>query len=332
MSHVVLVTGATGFVGRHLVDALVARGDEVLTTDLSDEIHRDDVKHRAVDIRDADSVEAMCEGVDAVFHAASIVHTRQSDADVVFAINEGGTSNVIGGCRRHKVPRLVYVSSASVVYQGKDIENGDEAMPYASESQAPYADSKIAAEKRVLAANDSALATCAIRPHVVFGPGDTRFLPAVLARARAGKLKLGVGSGDELSDFTYVSNLIDALLLAHDKLGDGAAGEAYFVTNGEPMGFFDFVGRVLADLGLPPIRGNAPFWLAYGAASIAETFANLRGKPIGQEDGLSRFAVRYLCTHHYFSIDKARRDLGYEPRVDIAEGLARTCAALKGGV
>jgi sterol-4alpha-carboxylate 3-dehydrogenase (decarboxylating) len=265
-----------------------------------------------------------------VFHTASVVHTRQSSVELVFAINDGGTQNLIEACREHGVGRLVYVSSASVVYEGRDIENGDEGMAYASTSQAPYADSKIAAEKRVLAAHGDALATCAIRPHVVFGPGDTRFLPAVLSRARAGKLRFGVGKGTELSDFTYVDNLVDALLLAADALARGeAGGEAYFVTNGEPMGFFDFVGRVLDKLDLPPIRGHAPFWLAHAVASVAESVASLRGQPVGQEDGLSRFAVRYMCTHHYFSIAKARRELGYVPRVSIDDGIALTCRTLR---
>ena len=324
-----LVTGANGFVGRHLCDALLGRGDEVIALDVVDKAWRDDVQYHKVDIRDAASLSAHCQGVDVVFHAASVVHTRRTDQDVVFAVNEGGTKNMLAAARQAKVPRFVYVSSASVVYDGEDIENGDESMPYATTSQAPYADSKIAAEKHVLLECDDALRTCAIRPHVVFGPGDTRFLPAILDRAKSGKLKLGVGKGTELSDFTYVTNLTDALLASDDKLKEGtAAGEAYFVTNGEPTPFFDFVGRVLAALDLPPIRGHAPFWLAYGAASIAEGVAKLRGKAIGQEDGLSRFAIRYMCTHHYFSIKKARRDLGYEPAVSIDDGIALTVATM----
>ncbi len=324
----VLVTGARGFVGRHLVRALRDRGDSVRALDVTPTVDADGIQ---ADVRDADALRRACEGVDVVFHVASVVHTRNTDRDLVFAINEGGTHNVIEACRARAVPRLVHVSSASVVYEGRDIENGDESLPYASISQAPYADSKIAAEKAVLAAHSDALSTCALRPHVVFGPHDTRFLPAILARAKAGKLKLGVGTGRELSDFTYVDNLIDALLLSADKLRDApgvVGGQAYFITNGEPTPFFDFVGRVLAALELPPIRGHAPFWLAYSIASLAEMFARVRGQPVGQEDGLSRFAVRYMCTHHYFSIAKAARDLGYAPAVDIAEGIRRTCAAL----
>ncbi len=107
------------------------------------------------------------------------------------------------------------------------------------------------------------------------------------------------------------------------------AGQAYFITNGEPMGFFEFVGLVLAALELPPVRGRVPFWVAYTVAALAEAWDTLRGGTLNHEDGLSRFAVRYLCTHHYFSIAKAGAHLGYTPRVDIATGIAQTVAHLK---
>jgi len=326
-----LVTGACGFVGRHLVDALVERGDEVVASDVLSTGPRDDVRYEKVDLRDAEAVRALVRGVDVVFHAASVVHTRNTKVETVFAVNVGGTDNLLDACRDQGIGRFVYVSSASAVYEGHDIENGDETMPYSSITQAPYADSKIEAEKHVLSADtEGGLRTCAIRPHIIFGPGDTRFLPAIIARAEAGKLKLGVGRDHKLSDFTYIDNLVDALLRADDKLADGTAGgEAYFVTNGEPRAFFDFVGQVLEQLELPPIKGYVPYGLAYGVAAIKETFDALRGRPIGEEDGLSRFAVRYMCTHHYFSVDKARRELGYEPAVNLDEGIARTCRALR---
>jgi sterol-4alpha-carboxylate 3-dehydrogenase (decarboxylating) len=225
----------------------------------------------------------------------------------------------------------VYVSSGSVVYEGKDIENGDESLPYSSISQAPYADSKIEAEKEVLAANgEGGVATVALRPHVVFGPHDQRFLPAVIKHAKSGKLRYQVGRGTWLSDYTYVDNLIDALLAAEEKLaaGSAVAGQAYFITNGEPMPFWDFVRKVLARLELPPLRGKIPHQLVYAIAAVKEGFDTLRGGTISAEDGLTRFAIRYMCTHHYFSIEKARRDLGYDPQVSVDEGIERTCRFL----
>jgi sterol-4alpha-carboxylate 3-dehydrogenase (decarboxylating) len=326
-----VVTGGCGFIGRLLVDALVARGDEVTVVDFAEKAPRDDVRFLRVDLRDADKTSAFCEGQDVVFHNASVVHTRKNRQEDVWAVNFGGTKNVLAGCNRHGVERLIYVSSASAVYEGRDIENGDESLPYSRISQAPYADSKIAAEKETLKANGEALLTCAIRPHVVFGPGDERFLPAILSRARAGRLKFAVGLQRKLSDFTYATNLIDALLLADQKLrpGSAVAGSAYFITNGEPIGFWDFVSRVLARLQLPPIRGRVPYPIAYAVAAAYEAADTLRGGTLNSENGLSRFAVRYMCTHHYFSIARAERDLGYVPAVSIADGIERTARHLE---
>jgi nucleoside-diphosphate-sugar epimerase len=327
-----LVTGGGGFVGRALVDALRRRGDRVTVVEHRGEPHRPDIDFVRADIRHAEALDPYFAGVDSVFHNASLVHTKHNRESEVWDVNLGGTRSVVRACWRHRVPRLIYVSSASAVYEGRDIENGDESLPYARISQAPYADSKIAAEREVLAANGQrGVATCALRPHVVFGPGDTRFAPAIVARARAGTLRFSVGlCNRKLSDFTYVDNLVDALLAADERLALGSvvAGQPYFVTNGEPRGFFAFVRQLLARLGLPPIRFAVPYSLVYGVAAAAEALDTVRGGTLNNENGFTRFAVRYMCTHHYFNIGKARRELGYRPAVSLDEGLRRTAAAL----
>ncbi|HVZ35573.1 MAG TPA: NAD-dependent epimerase/dehydratase family protein, partial [Polyangiaceae bacterium] len=247
-----LVTGGGGFVGRALVDALCARGDRVIVVEPSGDPWRDDIQFERADIRDTDALARLCEGVHTVFHNASLVHTKHNREEDVWSVNLGGARSVLRACWRARVAKLVYVSTASAVYEGDDIERGDESLPYASKSQAPYADSKIAAEREILAASGQrGVLTCAIRPHVVFGPGDRRFLPAVLKKAKAGQLRFSVGVRNrKLSDFTYVDNLVDALLRADERLTPGSpvAGQAYFVTNSEPMVFFDFVARVLREL------------------------------------------------------------------------------------
>lgn len=330
MSKRSLVTGGNGFVGRHLVDALLARGDQVTVLDLTG-IDRDDVELVRADLRDYHAVARACRGVDTVFHNASLVHTRWNREETVWSVNLDGSRNVLRACQEHAIRKLVYVSTASAVYEGKDIEGGDETLPYSSVSQAPYSDSKIAAEKLLLAANGLRdVLVCSIRPHVIFGPGDTRFLPAILARARAGRLRFAIGRR-KLSDFTYVSNLVEALIAAEERLepGRGVAGEAFFVTNGEPMPFFDFVARVLEKLDLPRIIGTVPYPIAYAVAALAEALDTLRGGTLNSENGMSRFAVRYMATHHYFAIGKAQRLLGYAPRVSIADGLDRTIEHLR---
>lgn len=329
-NNAVLVTGALGFVGRHLARRLMGRGDRVILTDVQD--HADVLSpgtYRSVDVRNYGVIKSALEGVETVYHVASLVQTRQADAQMVWDVNLQGTQNLIRACQEAGVRRLVYVSSASVVYEGTHIENGDESLPYATVSQAPYADSKIAAEKAVLEADGiKGLRTCALRPHVVFGPGDGRFFPALVKRAREGSLKYGVGLGRKISDFTYIDNLIDALVSAQEKLATDSSigGEAFFITNGEPMAFWDFVDKVLVALEQKPTRGRIPFAIAYTAAMVSEWMCALRPSLPSAENGLTRFSIRYMCTHHYFSIDKARQSLGYEPAVGIDEGIARTVA------
>ena len=329
----VLVTGGCGFIGSNIVNGFADAGCDVTVLDFNGKPFRDDVRFINLDIRDRQGVIDACEGMETIVHNASIVHTKKSKEDVVWAVNYDGSLNIMEACKVHGIPKLVYISSASAVYEGNDIENGDETLPYSRISQAPYADSKIAAEKDILAfSGTGATHACAIRPHVVFGEGDNRFMPAILEKAAQGKLKRAIGNRDKLSDFTYVSNLVDAILMAEEKLGPGSAvsGQAYFVTNGEPMAFFDFVEKVLVELGYPPIKGKVPYWLAYGVAAIAEGFDTLKGGTLNSESKLTRFAVRYMVTHHYYSIEKAYQDFGWRPRVSLAEGIKRTVAAIKG--
>ena len=330
-----LVTGGCGFLGRAVVDALVARGDRVTVLDHRIDAWRSDVQFVSADICDARAVQDAIAGHDTVFHSASLVHTKHNRLETVRAVNIDGTRNVLRACQQSGVPRLVYVSSASVVYDGSDIINGDESLPYAASFPAPYAETKRIAEEEVLTANGHhGTLTCAIRPHVVFGPGDTRLVPAIVSRAREGKLKFRVGLGEKkLSDFTYVTNVVDGMLAADDRLkaGSPVAGAAYFITNGEPMSFWDFVARVLPPLGFTPPRLAIPRSIAYGAAAVREAFDTyVRGGTLNAEEGLSRFAIRYITSHHYFSHAKATRELGYVPRVRMVEGIEKAVAYSRG--
>ncbi|NUO53992.1 MAG: NAD-dependent epimerase/dehydratase family protein [Polyangiaceae bacterium] len=325
-----VVTGSSGFVGKHLTSTLAKQGTTVVALDVVAGAAGENIVPCKADLRDKASLAPAIEGADVVYHVASRVQTRHTGADEVFEINVGGTRNLLAACRDKGVNKVVYVSSASVVYDGKDVERGDEKLAYPSSFHAPYAKTKAVAEGEVLEADGKGgVRTCAIRPHVVFGPGDTRFLPAVLGRAKSGKLKAYVGSPEKLSDFTYVDNLVDGLLLAADKVDGPAGGQAYFVTNGEPMAFWEFIGRVLDGLGYPRPRYRVPFPIAYGAAAVREWVDAARGIPTSEES-LTRFAIRYLTTHHYFSHEKATKDLGYLPKVNLVEGIRRTVENLKG--
>ncbi len=331
MGRKVLITGGLGFIGRALVHRFADLGHDVTCVDMAEGSFRDDVNFWCFDIRDPKAVIEACAGMDSIIHNASLVHTRHNRGEDVWAVNLGGTESIIAACKKLSIPRLTYISSASAVYEGKDIENGDETLPYSRISQAPYADSKIAAEKQVLAFSGKAQTqTCAIRPHVVFGAGDNRFIPAIVQKAQQGKLKRAVGNRDKLSDFTYVSNLVDAVVAAEERLTPGSpvCGQAYFVTNGEPIAFFDFIEKLLLEMGYPPIKGKVPYWLAYSVAAIAEAIDTLKGGTLNAEDGLSRFSIRYMVTHHYFCIAKARRDLEWRPKVSLQEGIRLTVEEL----
>lgn len=329
----ILVTGGGGFVGAAVAEALSGAGHDVVAVDVKLRGFARGVPLVRLDVTDASALSAACKGVDSVVHCASLVHTRGTGGRQVWAVNHGGTLNVLDACARHGVSRLVHLSSASVVYDGRDLEDGDESLPYAGVPQMPYAESKIAAEKAVLDFGGRAgTRVCALRPHLVFGPGDGRLVPNILKRASS---RLGVreiGRRDRLSDFTFISNLVDAVLAAEARLVPGSAvcGEAFFVTNGEPKPFFEFVEELIVALGHPPPRGRTPYWLAYGGAALLETLRAVGSGPLRGEDGVSRAAVQYLATHHYFSIRKARETLGWTPRVALAEGLGRTVDHLRG--
>jgi len=286
-------------------------------------------------ITDEEAVLEACGGVDAIFHVASYVQTKQIKKDETWAVNLGGTENLLRAAQQHRIPRFIYVSTGSVVYEGTDIENGNESLPYASIPTSPYVDSKIAAEKAVLAANGGdGVATVALRPHIIFGPDDRRFIPGLVERIKAGSMRFQIGRGTWLTDFTYISDLIDALLLADvalskDGLNSVAAGQAYFTTSGKPTPFWDIVKKVAARLGLPPVRYTIPYRPLYALAAIAEWLDARRGGEVMADAGLTRFGIRYLVSHHYYSIDKARRELGYNPTVSLDEGIELTCRYLE---
>lgn len=328
----VLITGGCGFIGRNLVNGFADQGFEVTVADINPQPYRDDVTFLKLDITNRQALIEASRGMDSIIHNASLVQTKNTNPGLLWKVNYEGTINVMDACRANGIKRLVYISSASAVYEGKDIRNGDETLPYSAISQAAYADSKIRAEKELLGMSGAdGVNVVALRPHVVFGPEDNRFIPNILEKASSGKLRVEVGRRQKLSDFTYVSNFVDAVLLAEDKLVDGSpvCGQAYFITNGEPLAFFEFVERFMVACGFGKIRGHVPYWLAYGVACIVEGLDYLKGGEASPENGVSRFAVKYMVTDHYYSIDKAKRDLGWAPKVSLDEGIKLTVEHLK---
>jgi nucleoside-diphosphate-sugar epimerase len=330
----VLVTGGGGFLGQALCRALVARGDCVVSFSRNRYPALDALGVRQIqgDLADRDAVLRACaEGFDAVLHNAAKAGAWGAYASY-YSANVLGTRNVIAACRVHGIPRLVHTSTPSVVHRATHPVEGASAdeVPYGEGVKAHYAATKIIAEQDALAANGPDLATVALRPRLIWGPGDTQILPRLVQRARAGRLRL-VGSGDNLVDTTYIDNAAQAHLDALDHLHPGAAcaGRAYFISNGEPWPLREVLNGLLRAAGAPQVHATIPFRAAYALGAVCEglwTLLPLRGEP-----PMTRFLAEQLATPHWYSMAPATRDFGYVPRVSMQEGLARLQAALAGG-
>jgi len=318
----VLVTGGGGFLGSAIVRKLIARGDEVRSFGRGDypELTALGVEVVRGDLRDPEAVSSACAGCDLVFHVAAKPPPWGSLAEYQ-AINVGGTEAVLAACRSVGVPHLVYTSTPSVVASAHDAQGIDEQAPYADHYLSDYAASKAQAERRVLESDCAGLRTVALRPHLIWGPGDPHFLPRFVAKFRAGQLRR-IGSGDPLVDTVYVDNAADAHLLAADRLREGAdiGGRPFFITNGEPVGLWAMVDRMLAVAGEGPVEGRVPVAAARVVAWVLEglhRLFRLRGEP-----RLTRFVVEEVTRDHWFDISAAREQLGYQPRISTEEGLS----------
>ncbi len=324
----ILVTGGGGFLGQALCHGLVQRGHQVASFNRGryPQLDAIGVQQWRGDLADGDAILAAARGCDAVFHNAAKAGAWGS-YDSYYRANVLGTDNVIAACRMHGIERLVYTSTPSVTHRATYPVAGGTAdgVPYGEHLKAPYAATKLVAEKRVLAANGATLATVALRPRLIWGPGDHQLLPRLAERARAGRLRL-VGGGDNLVDTTYIDNAAQAHFDAFEHLAPGSAcaGRAYFISNGEPKPMREIVNALLAAAGAPPVVKSLPFGAAYAIGAVCEaawSLLSLRGEP-----PLTRFLAEQLATTHWYDMGPARRDFGYVPRVTIAEGLQRLAA------
>jgi nucleoside-diphosphate-sugar epimerase len=327
----ILVTGGGGFLGQALCRGLRARGHQVVSFQRrhSPELAALGVGQIRGDLADANAVLHAVAGTDAVFHNAAKAGAWGS-YDSYFQANVVGTRNVLQACRQHGVGRLVYTSTPSVTHRANHpVEGlGAHEVPYGEDLQAPYAATKAQAEQEVLAANDAQLAVVALRPRLIWGPGDAHILPRLVERARAGRLRI-VGDGLNRVDTTYIDNAAQAHLDAFDHLRPGAAcaGKAYFISNGEPMPMAEVLNRLLAAADAPAVTRSIPFKTAYRIGAIAERLWPLLRLP--GEPPMTRFLAEQLSTAHWYSMEPARRDFGYNPRVSFDEGITRLKASFR---
>lgn len=326
---VVLVTGGGGFLGRAIITALLERRPGLRIRSLSRGSYPDlrtlGVTTIEGDLADRPTVLRAAAGCDAVFHVAAKAGIWGS-YESYHRTNIVGTENVVAACQAHGITRLVHTSSPSVVFSGRDMEGVSEAAPYSVHFHAAYPKTKAIGEQIVLHANGPALAAVALRPHLIWGPGDQHLVPRIIARAH--RLRR-IGGTNKLVDSVYIDNAADAHILAMERLavGSALAGRAYFITNGEPRPIWDLVGGILGAAGLPPVTKTVSASTARLAAAMFETAFRLLG--VQREPPLTRFLVDELTTAHWFDISAARRDLDYQPRVTIDQGLKRLAEWLR---
>lgn len=322
-----LVTGGGGFVGSYIVRQLLERGIEclILGRHFYPEMEEQGATCLIGDICDSSFVNKSFAGVDTVFHVAALAGIW-GEWEEYYRINILGTENVIDACKNNNVPNLVYTSTPSVVFNGCDIINGDEHLPYAEKFLCHYAKSKVIAEKIVLKSSSqtSHLKTCAIRPHLVWGPGDPHLIPRLLERGRHGQLKK-VGNCTNLVDISYVENVAEAHILAALNLEtEGtAAGKAYFISQGEPVNLWQWIDELFERKNIPAIRSRVPFSVAYAAGAVLEVLHHIFVP--AKEPRMTRFVAEQLAKSHCFSIARAQKDFGYTVRVSTSEGMDRLC-------
>ena len=319
-----LVTGAGGFLGQYIVEQLVRRGARVraMARRANPALRELGIECVQADVRDARDVLAACEGVDTVVHAAAVAGIWGT-WEHFHGTNTLGTRNVLDACRVAGVRRLIYTSSPSVTFRGADQTGTDESDPYPTKWLCHYSHTKALAEQEVLRANArDGLLTCALRPHLIWGPRDRHLIPRLVERARAGQLRR-VGRGRNLIDMIYVENAAEAHLLAADALRPDSpvGGRAYYLSQGEPVNCWHWISEILAVAGAPPVKRSVSYSAAWLIGAVLETvYSTLR---LSGEPRMTRFLAAQLAKSHFFDIRRAERDFGYRASVSTDQGMER---------
>jgi len=319
-----LVTGAGGFLGRYIVEHLVARGDTVrgFSRKWYPELDQLGVESIQGDIRNAQQVASACEGCEVIFHTAAVAGIW-GPWEHFYGINTLGTKHVVAGCLQHGARKLIYTSSPSVTFDGSEQESVDETAPYPKTWLCHYPHTKALAEQLVLEANGTnGLRTCSLRPHLIWGPRDQHLIPRLLDRARRGRLRR-VGDGSNLVDMIYVENAAEAHLQAAEHLVRDSAvcGRAYFISQDEPVNCWEWIDDILTLAGLPKVPKAISFKSAWRIGAMMEAaYQMLR---IKNEPVMTRFLAAQLAKSHYFDISRAKNDFGYSPSISTVEGMRR---------
>jgi nucleoside-diphosphate-sugar epimerase len=324
----VLITGGYGFLGQAIVRRLLARdwSVRILARRPSTELTHPLLEFFPGDISDTNIVNQAVQGCDHVIHVAAKAGVWGPMAEYE-RINVQGTQNLLVASQRTGVQTFVHTSTPSVVFNGEAFRGDDESLPYGKNWLGAYAPTKARAEQLVLAASQPHFRVCALRPHLIWGPGDPHIFPRLLARARSGRLRI-IGQGNNLVDVTHVDTAADAHVQALDALlGNRANGKAYFISQGQPVILWDFINALLRGVNLPPVTKKIPLPIAYSLASGLEAswkLLRLRGEP-----PMTRFVTVELAKDHWFNVTAAQRDLNLRPAQETWSALETLAASLR---
>ena len=318
------VTGGSGFIGGRLVRRLAEAGTRVRALARSqrsaDAVAALGAEPVLGDLDDPASMAAGADGCSTAFHLAAHLGQWGKREDFVRG-NVTGTENALEASRRAGVRRFVHCGTEAGLLAGEPLVNVDETAPLRPDSKALYSATKAQAEQAVRAASDDPFEAVVVRPRMVWGKGDTTLMPEMVAAAESGKLAW-IGGGRHLTSTTHVDNVVEGLLLAAEN---GRAGEAYFVTDGDPTEFRTFVSELLSTQGVEPPTRSIPSWL--GAAVAAGGEGAWKLLPLGGEPPVTRLAYWLSAQECTIDISKARSELGYEPVVTREQGMAELRAA-----
>lgn len=320
-----LVTGGGGFLGSGITKELIQRGNRVTVIGRGRYSHLpDSVKMMQGDIRDFKFVKSASKNIDMVFHTAALPGIW-GPAHEFYSVNVKGTENVIRACQENSIPKLIFTSSPSVVFGCSSLEGSDESTPYPETYLCEYPRTKALAEKMVLRANDPTLCALAIRPHLIWGPGDPHLIPRLLRKAKSNQL-IKVGEGKNQVDMIYIDNAVSAHLKAAFAPDYNVAGKAYFVSDDEPVVLWKWINSLLNRLGIREVSRNISYKNAQRLGAFLEGvygFLGLKGEPC-----MTRFLASQLAISHYFDISRAKKDFGYQPLVSQEEGTRRLIHSL----
>jgi len=322
-----LVVGGCGFLGRYIVEQLLERGEAVRVFDLHKRFDDERVTFFVGSIRNEDDLRPALTGATTVYNTVSPPHG--GSYQMYYDVNVEGTELLLKVARECGVKQFIHTSSSSVVFAGKNLNGVDETQPFPAKHIDPYSKTKEIAEKTVLEQNgQGGMLTIALRPSGIFGPRDGQFFPTLIEAARSGKWKYQLGDGKNKQDFTYVGNVAHAHLLAADKLVDGSkvAGEAYFITNDEPKGPWEIIGKAYQDLGFGKPYIVLPTFLMWYLSLFIDFLVMLVSPFVKLHPSFSFFRVATVTANRYFNINKAKKDLGYKPIVPLNEALDKTIA------